>query len=83
MRDRHMGTVFGAILVLVLTALAWPVWPLPWDGLREPAILGRATVPLPTGVACSVTALARRSASSRCVGWKPRKWATAAAKSST
>ena len=37
-----MGTVFGAILVLVLTALAWPVWPLPWDGLREPAILGLA-----------------------------------------
>ena len=45
--------------------------------------LVRATVPLPTGVAWSVTARASRSANSACAGWKPRNATTAPRKSST
>lgn len=35
-----MGTLLGSVLVLLLAALAWPSWLLPWDGLYELAILG-------------------------------------------
>ena len=42
-----------------------------------------ATVPLPTGVACPVTARARRSPRSAWLGWKARNLTTAPKKSST
>ncbi|MDD2713867.1 MAG: hypothetical protein PHU77_13190, partial [Simplicispira sp.] len=32
--------VWNAILVLGLAPLAWPVWPVPWEGLREFAFSG-------------------------------------------
>lgn len=35
-----MGTVLGSVLALILAALAWPAWPLPWTGLREAALVG-------------------------------------------
>lgn len=37
-----MATVFMALGALLLACVAWPVWPLPWAGLREAAVLGLA-----------------------------------------
>ena len=51
--------------------------------LRDQMRWVRATVPLPTGVACAVTASASRSAKGACGGAKAKNATTAARKSST
>lgn len=61
MGHRWMNGV-AVVAALALASLAWPVWPLPWTGLREVAVLGLLLLCLAGFAAAAVGSGGRRGA---------------------